>query len=130
MPLQELNWCMKELAQLQKEKNDWRCNSWLESATGRSTVLAAPPGKILKCACMPACLPVFSLDWHLAWSGALPCHSHSSHVLDAHARIMQAYVQAQTVMPCPYKLPAKRSISFHDSSSQCSVGLATRGFCC
>lgn len=47
MPLQELNWCMKELAQLQKEKNDWRCNSWLEAATGRSTVLAAPTGKAL-----------------------------------------------------------------------------------
>ena len=40
---------MKELAQLQKEKNDWRCNSWLEAATGRSTVLAAPPGKVLAC---------------------------------------------------------------------------------
>ena len=50
---------MKELAQLQKEKNDWRCNSWLESATGRSTVLAAQPGKVPNCACMhalPACL--------------------------------------------------------------------------
>ena len=35
---------MKELAQLQKEKNDWRCNTWLEAATGRSTVLAATPG--------------------------------------------------------------------------------------
>ena len=42
--VQELSWCMKELAQLQKEKNDWRCNSWLEQATGRSTVLAATPG--------------------------------------------------------------------------------------
>jgi len=42
--VQELSWCMKELAQLQKEKNDWRCNSWLEQATGRSTVLAANPG--------------------------------------------------------------------------------------
>ena len=57
MPLQELSWCMKELAQLQKEKNDWRCNSWLESATGRSTVLAAQPGKIPECACVPDCLP-------------------------------------------------------------------------
>jgi len=47
MVLQELNWCMKELAQLQKEKNDWRCNSWLEAATGRSTVLAATPGASL-----------------------------------------------------------------------------------
>ena len=35
---------MKELAQLQKEKNDWRCNSWLETATGRSTILGAPAG--------------------------------------------------------------------------------------
>ncbi|KAL0044678.1 hypothetical protein WJX82_005253 [Trebouxia sp. C0006] len=42
---EELSWCMKELAQLQKEKNDWRCNSWLEQATGRSTVLAATPGQ-------------------------------------------------------------------------------------
>ena len=47
---------MKELAQLQKEKNDWRCNSWLESATGRSTVLAAQPGKI-SCLCLPTCQP-------------------------------------------------------------------------
>ena len=39
---QELNWCMRELAQLQKEKNIWRCNSWLETASGRSTILAAP----------------------------------------------------------------------------------------
>lgn len=44
--VQELSWCMKELAQLQKEKNDWRCNSWLEQATGRSTVLAATPGRL------------------------------------------------------------------------------------
>ena len=42
---QELNWCMRELAQLQKEKNDWRCNSWLETASGRSTILAAVPGQ-------------------------------------------------------------------------------------
>ena len=38
---------MRELAQLQKEKNDWRCNSWLETATGRSTILAAVPGMLL-----------------------------------------------------------------------------------
>lgn len=46
---------MKELAQLQKEKNDWRCNSWLEAATGRSTVLAAPTGEVL--ACLSASIP-------------------------------------------------------------------------
>ena len=33
---------MKELAALQKERNDWRCSSWLEGAVGRSTILAAP----------------------------------------------------------------------------------------
>lgn len=38
---------MRELAQLQKEKNDWRCNSWLETATGRSTILAAVPGMLI-----------------------------------------------------------------------------------
>ena len=71
MPLQELNWCMKELAQLQKEKNDWRCNSWLESATGRSTVLAAQPGKILECACLPAFFSV----WHFELvHGQVPHH--------------------------------------------------------
>ena len=41
-PLQELDWCMKELAALQKERNDWRCSSWLDGAVGRSTILAAP----------------------------------------------------------------------------------------
>ncbi|KAK9814820.1 hypothetical protein WJX72_012003 [[Myrmecia] bisecta] len=39
---EELEWSMKELSELQKEKNDWRCRSWLDQATGRSTVLAAP----------------------------------------------------------------------------------------
>ena len=45
-PLQELDWCMKELAALQKERNDWRCSSWLEGAVGRSTILAAPDEQI------------------------------------------------------------------------------------
>jgi len=54
--VQELSWCMKELAQLQKEKNDWRCNSWLEQATGRSTVLAATPGQLSSPQCLGQCL--------------------------------------------------------------------------
>lgn len=37
---------MKELAALQKERNDWRCSSWLEGAVGRSTILAAPDAQI------------------------------------------------------------------------------------
>ena len=48
---------MRELAQLQKEKNDWRCNSWLETATGRSTILAAVPGIKLQ----PSSTPVLHL---------------------------------------------------------------------
>ena len=63
---------MKELAQLQKEKNDWRCNSWLESATGRSTALAASPGATLTFSCFPGCsffhFDIFSL-------GLFECHA-------------------------------------------------------
>ena len=96
MPLQELNWCMKELAQLQKEKNDWRCNSWLESATGRSTVLAAQPGKILECVCILACLP-FSQFGTLSFC-MVRCHAMSQslkshkHPVAARARPRQASI--------------------------------------